>query len=228
MRVYFSALLLLLLCLNSYSQKLSQVSFSGAATLSYFSFLTDQNVLIRVSPDGKLMEWGTEVQSERSSQYYAPKLQQFMGRVDYYPDDADSAYRGKVKSIGTCMITYYNSLDKDEKPGKLKSIGVAALDYYTRFENAAYKGKLRFAGSLVLEYYPALENEAFRGKLKSIGGTQIKYHSSFDDKLLQGKVKSIGSVNYDWGSSLDRREFRGSLKSGIYRQMINGITYILR
>jgi hypothetical protein len=223
-----AAALVLFLSVQLQAQKLSQVTFTGASNLSHFSFLTDQDVLIRVSPDGKLMEWGQEVRSERASNYYAPKLQPFMGRVDYYPEDADSAYRGKVKSIGTCMITYYNSLEKDEKPGKLKSIGVVALDYYTRFENAAYKGKIRFAGPLVLEYYAALENEAFRGKLKSIGNTAIKYHSTFDDKLLHGKIKSIGQVTYNWGTSLDRQEFRGSLKSGSYRQMINGVTFILR
>lgn len=228
MRVRVLAVLAILFVTHANAQKLSQVTFSGAATLSYFSFITDQDVLIRVSPDGNLMEWGTEVRSDRASNYFAPKLQPFMGRVDYYPNDADSAFRGKVKSIGTCMITYYNSLEKDEKPGKLKSIGVVGIDYYTRFENAAYKGKIRFAGNMVIEYYAALENEAFRGKVKSIGNTAIKYHSTFDDKLLHGKIKSIGAVNYNWGTSLDRQEFRGALKSGSYRQLINGITFILR
>jgi len=215
--------------LCAWSQQLSQVTFSGASTLSYFSFLTDQNVLIRVSEDGKLMEWGSEVRSERSDNYYAPKLQPFMGRVEYYgPETTDSVYRGKVKSIGTCTITYYGAYEKDEKPGKLKSIGRATLDYYTQFENAAFKGKLRFAGSTILEYYPSLENEAFRGKLKSVGNTAIKYHSTFDDKLLHGKIKSVGSVVYNWGTSLDPRGQKGALKSGSYRQNINGVIYILR
>ena len=222
------ALLLLWPCLFSWSQQLNQVTFSGGSTLSYFSFLTDQGVLIRISDDGKLMEWGTEVQSERSSNYYAPKLLPFTGRVDYYgPETVDSIVRGKVRNIGSCMISYYGAYEKDAKPGKIKSIGIAGLDYYTQFENAAFKGKLRFAGSLVLEYYNSIENEAFRGKLKSVGSTRIQYHSTFDDKLIQGKIKSIGPVVYTWGTSLDAR-FKGSLKSGIYRQNINGIIYILR
>jgi hypothetical protein len=222
------ALLFLCMCLFSSSQQLSQITFSGASVLSYFSFLTDQGVLIRVSEDGKLMEWGTEVQSERSSNYYAPKLQPFMGRVDYYgPETVDSIVRGKVRNIGSCMITYYGAYEKDSKPGKIKSIGTLNLDYYTQFENAAYKGKLRFVGSLVLEYYNSIENEAYRGKLKSVGSTRLAYHSSFDDKLIRGKIKSIGSVVYNWGTSLDAR-FKGSLKSGSYRQNINGVIYILR
>ncbi|MGZ8550502.1 MAG: hypothetical protein ACXWV2_07565, partial [Chitinophagaceae bacterium] len=165
MRKLLSALAFLLIGVCAWSQQLSQVTFSGASSLSYFTFITDQDILIRVSEDGKLMEWGTELRSERSSNYYAPKLQPFMGRVDYYSQEADTILRGKVKSIGTCMLTYYGSYEKDSKPGKLKSIGSAGLDYYTQFENAAFKGKLRFAGPLVLEYYPSLENEAFRGKL---------------------------------------------------------------
>ncbi len=212
----------------AWSQQLSQVSFSGASTLSYFTFTTDQNVLIRVSVDGNLMEWGTEMRSDRNSNYYAPQLQPFMGRVDYFgPETSDSVIRGKVKNIGTCMLTYYGAYEKDGKPGKLKSIGSIGLDYYTQFDNAALKGKLRFAGTLVLDYYPSLENEAFRGKLKSVGNTRIQYHSTFDDKAIRGKIKSIGSVNYNWGTSLDSR-MQGALKSGSYRQNINGVTYILR
>lgn len=228
MRKFLSAIPFLLFAVCSRSQQLSQVTFKGASTLSYFTFITDQSVLIRISPDGNVMEWGSEVRSERSSNYYAQKLQPFMGRVDYYgPETSDSMYRGKVKSIGTCMLRYYGAYEKDGKPGKLKSIGSTGLDYYTQFENAAFKGKLRFAGTLVLEYYPSLENEAFRGKLKSVGNTRIAYHSTFDDKLIQGKIKSIGSVVYNWGTSLDGR-YKGSLKSGSYRQNINGVTYILQ
>ena len=229
MRKVVFTLSFLVFCLFSWSQQLSQITFSGATTLSYLTFITDQNVLIRVSQDGELMEWGSEIQSQRSNDYYAPDLQPFMGRVDYYgPETVDSVYRGKVKSIGTCAITYYSSLDKDEKPGKLKSIGRLVLDYYTQFDNVAFRGKIKFAGTMILQYYASLENEAFRGKLKSVGNTAIKYHSSFDDRLLQGKVKSIGSVVFNWGTSLEPSGQKGALKSGSYRRNINGVTYNLR
>ena len=229
MRKLFFTLSFLVFCLFAWSQQLSQITFSSASTFSYFTFVTDQSVLIRVSEDGDLMEWGTEMQSQRSSEYYAPNLQPFMGRVDYYgPETVDSVYRGKVKSIGTCAITYYGSLDKDDKPGKLKSIGRTVIDYYTQFDNSALRGKIKFAGTMVMQYYQSLENEAFRGKLKSVGNTSIKYHSTFDDKLLQGKIMSIGSVAFKWGSSLEPNGQKGALKSGSYRQHINGVTYILR
>jgi hypothetical protein len=228
MKKIFSAIPFLFLGLCTYAQQLSQINFSGAATLSSFGFLTDQNVLIRISEDGKVIEWGIEWKSERNNNYYAPKLQPYFGRVDYYGSESDPVTKGKVKSIGTCVVIYYGSLETETQRGKVKSIGNTGLDYYNNFENTAIKGKLKFAGNLALEYYPSLENEAFRGKLKSVANTPITYYSTFDDKLIKGKIKSIGSVAYNWYTSLDRKELRGALKSGSYRQNINGVTYILR
>ncbi len=219
----FIAIPFLLLASCTYSQQLSQVTFSGGANLSYISFLVDQNVLIRITEDGKVIEWGIEWLSQRSD-YYAPKLQPYMGKVDYYGPESDSVFRGKVKSIGTCVLTYYGHYETDPKVGKIRSVGTVALDYYTNFDNTVLKGKLRFVGNLVLEYYSSFDDEAFRGKLKSIGNTPITYYSTFD-KLIKGKIKSIGTVAYTWYSSFD---LRSGLKSGLYRQNIGGVTYILR
>jgi hypothetical protein len=220
------AVLFISTCIHS--QQIGQVTFSDASNLSYISFLTDQGVLIRITTEGKLLEWGTEVQSMRSTSYYDPKLQAYPGRVDYYPPESDSAFRGKVKSIGTTIITYYSHYDEITKVGKLKSIGNLQLDYYTNFDNAAYRGKLRFAGSAVLEYYSSLDDEAYRGKLKTISNTPITYYSTFDDKLIKGKIKSIGSVAYTWYTSYDKSELAGALKTGSYRVSVGSITYILR
>jgi len=227
MRRSFTAITLSLLFHAAFSQKLSQVTLSGGTTLSYFSFLTDQNILVRVTDEGKLLEWGTELLSDRGN-YFDPKLQAYLGRIEYYGQEADSAFRGKVRSIGTCNFTYYGHLDEVTRIGKLKSIGTLLLDYYSNFDNVAYKGKLRFIGSSVVEYYSSVDDEAYRGKLKSIGGSPVTWYSTFDDKLLKGKLKRIGSVPFEWYSSFDKTELRGSLKSGLYRQTIGGVTYILR
>src|SRR5687768_29246 len=226
MKKLFTTISFSLLVSCIYSQQLRQISFAGGSALSSISFLTDQDVLIRVSEDGKLLEWGIEWKAIQGN-YYAPKLQPFPGRVDHYGAEADSSSMGKVKSIGTCMLTYYGLYEPEEKKGKLKSIGSLLLDYYGPYDNAALKGKLRFVGNQALEYYSSTENEAFRGKLKAIGNTVITYYSTFDDKLIRGKVKSIGSISYNWYTSLDRIEVRGALKSGLYRQKVNGVTYIL-
>jgi hypothetical protein len=228
MRTIYTTIFFLFAISCARSQQLNQVSFLDGANLTYFSFLTDQGVLIRISDQGKILEWGNEVQSQRYNNYYAPSLQPWLGRVDYYGPEADSVSRGKLKSIGTCSFTYYGPYEEETKIGKLRSIGSVLLDYYSNFDNKALRGKIRFVGHLILEYYSSLGDEAVRGKIKAIGNTPITYYSTFDDKLITGKVKSIGTVIYSWYASFDRPEWRGNLKSGSYRQNINGVTYILR
>lgn len=227
MRKLFTAITFCLLSVCAFSQKLSQVTISGGINFSYFSLLTDQGILMRVTNEGKLLEWGTELLSERGN-YFDPKLQPYLGRIEYYGQEADSAFRGKVRSIGTCTFTYYSHLDEATRIGKLKSVGTLLLDYYSNFENEAYRGKLRLVGSSVIEYYSSIEDEAYRGKLKTIGNNPINWYSTFDDKLLKGKLKRVGSVPFEWYSSFDKTELRGALKSGLYRQTIGGVTYILR
>ena len=225
MKKFSILILVLFFALGSYAQELAQVSFLGGSTFSYFTFVIDQDLLIRISDDGKILEWGREEQSIRSDNY-APKLRPYLGRVEYFGMDADSAYKGKIKSIGTCNFSYYSSYETKINTGKLRSIGRHILDYYTNFENEAFRGKINLVGSLLLQYYPSYEDEGFRGKLKTVGSTAIRYHSSFDDKQIRGKVKSIGTINYDWRTSFDR--FGSGLKSNVYRQNISGITYILQ
>lgn len=210
----------------AHSQQLGQVTFSRNSQLSYFSFVTDQGVLIRVSDDGKILEWGTEVLSDHYN-YYAPKLQPFMGRVEYYGPKDDSLFRGKIKSIGTCFITYYDTFQVKSKVGKLKALGRIQLDYFEDYEDKMLKGKIKTAGTLSIDYYRSYENENLRGKLKLIGSTPITYYTIFDDKINAGKLKTIGSATYSWYSIGDRTDMRGALKSNNYRQVVSGITYIL-
>jgi hypothetical protein len=207
-----------------YSQELNHVTFSGGATLSFFSFRTDQEIIIRISEDGKVLDWGTDPGPGR---YYNDplKLQPYLGRVEYFGQEYDSVFRGKVKSIGTCTFTYYDKYETASKTGKLKTIGRVALDYFDNYEDAAYKGKLKFAGPVLFSYYSSFENEAFRGKLKSVNNNSITYYSTFDEKASIGKLKSIGGLEYSWYPSYDRS--RGGLKSGSISQVINNITYTI-
>lgn len=227
MKPLYSALFLLLMAKGVCSQQLRQITFSNGANLSYYSLLVDQSVLIRISEDGKIMEWGSEVLSDRYN-YYAPKLQPYMGRVEYYGADADSASRGKVKSIGTAFITYYGANAAPEKIGKPMYIGSLLFDYYSNYEDKLLRGKLKMMGNVLLDHYSSMENESYRGKLKAVGSTVISYYSVFDDRINAGKIKSVGGVPYVWYSTFDRVELRGALKSNNYRQDIAGITYILR
>jgi len=220
------SIVFLLPALFTFSQKLSRITFSGGTTLSSFSFLTDQQVIIKISEDGQIIEWGIDWDPRRYN-YYPGKLDPFMARVDYYGPESDSVFRGKVKSIGTCFLTYYNQYETNEKIGKVKSIGNLALDYYTNYEATAPKGKLKSISTILLSYYSSYENEAFRGKLKSVGNNLITYYSTFDDKLIKGKLKSVGPVTYTWYASYDGRGYGGALKTGSVTENVTGITYII-
>ncbi len=212
----------------SFSQQLSQIGFTGGTRLSHISLLTDREVLIRMTDDGRITEWGIEEQSIRMRDYYAPRLQPYAGRVEYYGNEADSVSRGKLKSIGSSVITYYGAWETPDKIGKIWSVGYLRFDYYGPYDNAALRGKIKSIGNTPLDYYSSFENEALTGKLKSVGSTLITYYSSFDDKLIRGKIKSIGPVNYVWYTSVDRGQFGGGLKSGPWRHNTGGVVYILQ
>lgn len=224
----FSGLGLLQLCVAGYSQQLSQVGFTGGSNLSHFSLLTDREVLIRMTDDGRITEWGIEEQSIRMRDFYAPRLQPYAGRVEYYGTEADSVSRGKLKSIGSSMITYYGAWEAPEKIGKIRTVGYLQFDYYAQYDNQALRGKIRSIGNLSLDYYSTFDNEAMKGKLKSVGSTLITYYSSFDDKFIRGKIRSIGAVNYSWYTSVENSKYGGGLKSGPWRQNTGGVVYILQ
>ncbi len=206
-------------------QQLGQVTFTNARSLAYYSILTDQDVLVRITEDGKILEWGTELLSDRGN-YYAQKLQPYLARVEYYDAGADSAYRGKVKSIGTTNITYYDSYEEATRKGKLKRMGMMNFDYYSMYDDKGVRGKLKFAGDLLLDYYGSYEDESVRGKLKSIGNIPISWVTVFEDRYNAGKIKSAGSVSYQWYNQYDRAH--GALKSNNYRTWSGGILFILR
>jgi len=215
-----------LIYIAGHSQTLKFINFSGGAGFSSLSFITNQKIIIKISQDGKVIEWGNEMEPGRF--YTEPgKLQPYMGRVEYYEKQFDSMLNGKVKNIGITSITYYGSTENPALVGKVKSIGNVLFNYYLDQENESVRGKLKTAGFKDFAYYYSHENEAYRGKLKSIGNNQVTYYSTFDDKSIRGKLKSIGSATFTWYTSLDRPGYQGGLKSGRQYQMIEGVTYII-
>ena len=215
--------LLFFIYITGYSQTLKFVNFSGGAEFASLSFITNQRIIIKISQDGKVLEWGNEMEPGR---YYTEpgKLQPYMGRVEYYEKQFDSLFNGKVKNIGITSITYYGSLENAAFVGKVKSIGNVFFNYYLDQENELVRGKLKTAGQQDFAYYYSYENDAYKGKMKSIGRNQITYYSTFDDKSIRGKLKSIGSATFSWYTSFDRYS---GLKSGRQFQMIEGVTYII-
>ena len=226
MKKCYLVIAFLFLLLNSYSQKLSQVTFLQAANFAWFSLVTNQNILIRISADGKILEYGTEQSSLYDRNLIAEKLLPYQGAITYYQNERDSVFNGKIKNIGTCYFTYYPSNSYPENVGKIKSAGNLLFYYYRQFEDALIGGRIKKIGSDAITYFNSYDDEALRGKLKSIGVTSIQYYSSFDDPDLKGKLKSIGAYRYEWMKTFSGKDFYVSLKSGLQRQVINGIIYI--
>lgn len=227
MRKSFIAVLIFA-CNYGYTQQLSQVTFSQVSNFSWFSLLTNQNILIRVSAHGKISEYGTEEASVYNRDFFAPKLIPYSGVVSYYQHDPDSILNGKIKNIGTCYFTYYGSKDYPERAGKIRSAGNLNFDYYRNYEDPLNYGKIKNIGTNLISYYSEYENEAYKGKLKGIGNTAITYYSSFDNPSLKGKLKSIGSYRLDWTTTSGSNGFVYYLKTANQRPLIDGMTYVLQ
>jgi len=226
-KIYF-IIPLCVLFYNSYCQQLRQVAFTESFDLAWFTIVTNQNVLVRISSDGNIIEAGTEEQALYNKNYFAQNLRPYLGTIGYYDGRSDSAFRNKIKNIGTCYFTYYSSRDYTEKAGKIKTAGSLFFDYYQNYEDVLTGGRIKNIGSNAISYFTSLDNEILKGKLKTVGNTAIAYYSSFDDPLLKGKVKTIGPYHYEWNIVFNGKENMVNLKQGYQRKLINGITYILQ
>ena len=129
MRKFFALTLTIIIFTGGYSQTLKFVSFSQGSEFQSFSFSTNQKIIIKISQDGNVLEWGNEQEPGRF--YSEPgKLQPYMGRVEYYEKQFDSILNGKIKSIGVTSITYYGSTENAALVGKVKSLGNQFINYY--------------------------------------------------------------------------------------------------
>lgn len=216
-----------LVSISARCQEIAQIQFNRGSSLSTIALLTDGNILIRLNDEGKILEWGTEEQSFRNNNYYAPRLQPYPGRIEYYGIEADSINRGKVKTIASAYITYYPATETELKKGKLRSIGRSFFDYFDIYDNKILRGKLKMIGGTAFQYYTNFDDPVLSGKVRSVGNTTIQYYTSFDDKLIRGKLRSIGSVSYTWYTSMET-QYGGGLKSGPFRVSVGGIMYVVQ
>jgi len=214
------------LAVTANAQRIEKVSIRTNGDFESFSIAIDNGVTMNLSKDGNLIEYGTEVVSDRNRNL--TRLEKFLGRVEKYSDFDNEAFRGKVKYIGMTPITYYASYDKEELRGKIRSIGTSIIDYYTKAESDLLSGYIKSFGPNQIQWYSNFDNQAFRGKLKAVGNTNITYYASYDDKAYQGKLKSIGNASFTYYSSNEKREYAGMMKTGTQSQIINGIRFYIK
>jgi hypothetical protein len=220
--------ILILTCIltPSFAQNLAQVTIDNRGKQDIITFLVDESVVVNVTKDGKILDWGLEYTTLQTGTY--PRLEKYMGREEYYPSTDNEAYRGKIKYIGRTLVTYYTSDDKEALKGKVKTIGMNLIDYYTEYDDAAFKGYMRNAGLVSITYYSSFDDEFYKGKIKSVGSTMLLYYGSFDDKAYRGKIKSIDRNLFTYYSSYDRPEYRGTMKSGSQMLSSGSVKYIIK
>ncbi len=223
-KLYF-VLLFTFLLKPAFAQNVAQITIDNRGNKDVITFLVDVNVVLNLTKDGKIIDWGTEYTSQWTGVY--PKLEKYMGREEYYPSTENEAYQGKIKYIGRSLVTYYTSNDNEALKGKVKSIGNIFLDYYSDYDDAAYKGYLKNAGSVPFSYYSSFEDEFYKGKIKSVGSTLITYYGSFDDKAYRGKVKNLDRSPFTYYSSYERPEYSGIMKTGSPMVSSNSIQFII-
>ena len=213
---------------NSFSQKLDFILLNGYGASESFFYSTSDKTFIAISKSGNILEYGPEYPKEFMG-YYPGRLQKYMGRLEYYTQNDNEAFRGKVRYIGLTLITYYGSYDEEALRGKVKMIGSTQFDYYASYDDAAMKGNIKNIGGIAITYCPSYENEAIRGKLKTIGNTRFDWYTSFDDKSISGKVRQIDQYSFTYYTSFENTYGqKGQLKSGFYSKYINGINYYVR
>lgn len=207
------------------AQRIVKITITNAGITESLSVGLDENVVVNVSPNGDLINYGIEYTSERIANY--TRVENYNGRTEMYSAYEDKAFQGKVKYIGITAITYYASYDIELLRGKIKSIGNINFEYYMPYEDEILRGKIKIIGSNTIAYYNSFDNAALKGKIRSVGATALNYYSSFDDKATRGRIKSIGSVSFTYYSSFET-QYAGAMKTGNMQQNINGINFYIR
>src|SRR4051812_4707367 len=105
-KLFFSITLVFLSALV-FGQTLARVTLSNTSNAYIISFKANDGVIINMTNDGNIIDWGVEVILDRN---YPERLDQYLGKVEYYAaTDNIEENRGKVKYVGRTSFTYYTA-----------------------------------------------------------------------------------------------------------------------
>lgn len=211
-----------------FAQRVHKMILADKGASIITGFLLNESVVIYIGQDGNISEWGVDLYADRAGDQVPRKLTPYGGRIEYYTDKDNEAFRGKIKYIGNTLITYFASFDDKDKAGRIKTMGTIPLNYFTTFDDPSAKGKLRSVGKSTYNYYTNFDNDGFKNKIKSVGSVGFTYFATTDDKALVGKVKSVNNKPFTYYTSQDQPQLRGVLRTGSLTQVINGVTYLIK
>ena len=87
MKKLFLFLVIIIISVNLFSQRLNKITISGNGTSNVYSFLLNENVILNISQDGAITEWGVDKYAGRPIDYIQRKLEAYGGRVEYYNEN---------------------------------------------------------------------------------------------------------------------------------------------
>ena len=61
----------------------------------------------------------------------------------------DETYKGKLKTVGSIIITYYGLMDDKAYRGKVKNIDRSLFTYYSSYDRPGYSGILKKGSPLL-------------------------------------------------------------------------------
>lgn len=136
----------------SFGQRVAQITLSSSGSSDIITFITDDAIIINITKDGKIIDWG--IDGSKGRYYNDPgRLDKYLGRIEYYSANDKVDFRGKVKYLGRTAFNYYTSYENELFKGKVKSIGSNAIDYFTSYDDVAFKGNIKNAGTVSFAYY---------------------------------------------------------------------------
>jgi hypothetical protein len=97
MKKVFLLLTLVVSFAGTFAQGISKITITGNGNLDAISFVIDQNVKVYITRDGNISKWGYDRFEARGQENYPDVLDAYVGRVDYYGQDVDVAFRGKIR-----------------------------------------------------------------------------------------------------------------------------------
>ena len=96
------------------------------------------------------------------------------GPISYYDNSHyDTLSRGKIKSIGSTQIKYFDELCADFCKSKVEKIGDIDVWYYDREAGPASRGKIKYINDILVEYYDSSFPPYKAGKPKQVGNVAI-------------------------------------------------------
>lgn len=127
MKKFLFTIAVLLACMNVFSQRINKITLTDNGNANIITYALDEDVVLNISKEGNLVDWGVDRYAGRID-FMQRKLDPYTGRVEYYTENDNEAFRGKIKYIGKTLVTYFASFDNSVLVGRIKASETSNLN----------------------------------------------------------------------------------------------------